>query len=55
MGHVVRIDEARIRDHLGKMVRCKVEEILNALLDAEANRLCGVGPYERPADVNLPR
>ena len=40
MGQVIQIDEARIRDHLGAMVRGTVEETLNALLDAEADRLC---------------
>ena len=34
MGQVIQIDEARIRDHLGEMVRGTVEETLNALLDA---------------------
>ena len=29
------------------MVRGTVEETLNALLDAEADRLCGAGRYER--------
>ena len=38
MGQVIQIDEARIRDHLGEMVRGTVEETLNALLDAEADR-----------------
>ena len=38
-GLVIQIDEARIRDHLGEMVRGTVEETLNALLDAEADRL----------------
>jgi len=47
MGEVIKIDEARIRDHLGEMVRGTVEEALNALLDAEADRLCGAGRYER--------
>lgn len=47
MGQVVRIDEARIKDHLGEMVRGTVEEALNAMLDAEADRLCGAGRYER--------
>ena len=47
MGQVIRIDEGRIRDHLGEMVRGTVEEALNALLDAEANRLCGAERYER--------
>ncbi len=36
MGEVIRIDEGRIKDHLGEMVRGTVEEALNALLDAEA-------------------
>ena len=47
MGQVIQIDEARIQDHLGEMVRGTVEETLNALLDAEADRLCGAGRYER--------
>ena len=47
MGQVIQIDEARIRDHLGEMVRGTVEETLNAMLDAEADRLCGAGRYER--------
>ena len=47
MGQVIQIDEARIRDHLGEMVRGTVEEALNAMLDAEADRLCGAGRYER--------
>ena len=47
MGQVIQIDEARIKDHLGEMVRGTVEETLNAMLDAEADRLCGAGRYER--------
>jgi len=47
MGEVIRIDEARIKDHLGEMVRVTVEEALNAMLDAEADRLCGAARYER--------
>ena len=47
MGNVVRIDEERIRDHLGKIVRGTVEDTLNALLDAEADRLCNAARYER--------
>ena len=47
MGQLIQIDEARIRDHLGEMVRGTVEETLNALLDAEADRLCNAQRYER--------
>jgi putative transposase len=46
MGQAIQIDEARIRDHLGEMVRGTVEEALNALLNAEADRLWGAGHYE---------
>lgn len=41
MGQVIQIDETRIRDHLGEMVRGAAEEALNAMLDAEVDRLCG--------------
>lgn len=47
IGSVVQIDEDRIRGHLDRMVRGSVEETLNQLLDAEAQRLCGAGRYER--------
>ncbi len=47
MGQVIQIDEACIRDHLGELVRDTVEDTLNAMLDAEADRLCGAGRYER--------
>ena len=47
MSNVIRIDEGRIKDHLGEMVRGTVEEALNAMLDAEADRLCGASRYER--------
>lgn len=45
LGQVIQIDEARIRDHLGEMVRGTVEEALNAMLDAEGDQLCGAGRY----------
>ena len=47
LGQVIRIDDARIRDHLGEIVRGTVEEALNAMLYAEADRLCGAGRYKR--------
>ena len=37
MGQVIQIDEARIRDHLGEMVRGTVEETLNAMLRDGSN------------------
>ena len=47
LSNIIHIDDARIQDHLGKIVRGSVEETLNALLDAEADRLCNAGRYER--------
>jgi hypothetical protein len=52
MGQVIQIDEARIRDHLGEMVRGTVEE-LNAMLDAEADQLCDAGRYAAARDTGL--
>ena len=50
LNKVVSIDEGRIRDHLGELVRGTVEETLNAMLDAEADVLCGAGRHERNPD-----
>ncbi len=47
VGNVIRIDEDRIRGHLDRIVRSSVEETLNGLLDAEADRLVGADRYER--------
>ena len=47
LSNVIEIDETRIKDHLGELVRGSVEETLNALLDAEADRLCNAARYER--------
>jgi putative transposase len=49
LGQVIQIDEGQIKDHLGQLVRGTVEETLNALLDAEAEALCGAKRYERTA------
>jgi putative transposase len=49
LGNVIRIDDERVREHLGHVVRGTVEETLNALLEAEADRLCNAGRYERTA------
>ena len=47
LSNVIRIDDERIQEHLGKIVRGSVEETLNALLEAEADRLCNAERYER--------
>ena len=54
LSNVIRIDDERIHDHLGKIVRGSVEETLNALLDAEADRLCNAERYERSDAARTP-
>jgi putative transposase len=46
-GQIIRIEQEQLSKHLDKVVRSTVEETLNALLDAEAERLCHAGRYER--------
>jgi putative transposase len=36
LGQVIQIDEGKIQEHLGEVVRSTVEETWNAMLDAEA-------------------
>jgi Transposase, Mutator family len=45
--NVITIDDDRIKNHLDRVVRGSAEETLNALLDAEADRLCNAQRYER--------
>jgi putative transposase len=47
LSQLIQIDEGKIQEHLGEVVRSTVEETLNALLDAEADRLCRAERYER--------
>ena len=47
LNNVIRIDDERIKGHLDRIVRGTVEGTLNALLDAEADRLCNASRYER--------
>ena len=49
LGNVIRIDDDRVREHLGRIVRGTVEETLNAMLEAEADRLCNAGSHEHTA------
>lgn len=44
---IIQLNEEVVRDHLGEMVRSTVEETLNRMLDAEADRLCNAEKYER--------
>jgi putative transposase len=46
-GQIIRIEQEQLTNHLDRVVRSTVEQTLNALLDAEADRLCQAGKYER--------
>lgn len=47
---VIQVNEAQVQEHLGELVRQSVEQTLNGLLDAEADRLCHAKRYERCPD-----
>jgi putative transposase len=47
LGQVIQIDDDRVRENLKNVVRGSVEDTLNAMLDAEAERLCNACRYER--------
>jgi transposase-like protein len=47
---VIQVDQDQIYKHLDGIVRQSVEQTLNALLDAEADRLCQAKRYERSPD-----
>jgi len=47
---LIEIDQGQLRQHVDGLVRDAVEETLNALLDAEADALCGAKKYERSPD-----
>jgi putative transposase len=50
LGEVIQIDQKLVQQHLSEVVRTTVEETLNALLDAEADRLCKAKRYEHSPD-----
>ena len=47
LNNVIKIDRRQIQNHLDKMVRGTVEETLNSMLDAEADKLCNADRYQR--------
>jgi transposase-like protein len=47
---MIQVDQEQIHKHLDGLVLQSVEQTLNALLDAEADALCGAGRYERSPD-----
>src|SRR5512146_2996662 len=46
----IRVDTAELRGHVDAVVRSSVEETLKALLQAEADAICGATRYERSAE-----
>jgi putative transposase len=54
LGNVITIDDERIKSYLDRVVRGSVEETLNPLLDAEADRLCNAQRYERSEARRIP-
>lgn len=46
-GQIINIEQEQLTRHLDKIVRSTVEDTLNSLLDAEADRLCQASRYER--------
>ena len=46
-GQIIKIEQEELNRHLDRVVRGTVEQTLNALLDAEADRLCQATRYER--------
>jgi putative transposase len=47
---VIQVDHDQVHKHLDSIVRDTVEQTLNALLDAEADELCGAQRYQRSPD-----
>jgi len=46
-GQIIKIEQEELNRHLDRVVKGTVEQTLNALLDAEADRLCQATRYER--------
>ena len=60
-GQIVEIDDGKIKDHLGELVRGTVEETLNQLLEADSEllpfpqRSLAPDPHRQPAGTHLAR
>ena len=44
---ILSFDEQAVKDELRELVGKTIEEAISAMLDEEADRLVGAGPYER--------
>ncbi len=47
---ILKIDSAKVESHLDGKVRQAVEDVLNGMLQAEADALCQARRYERSPD-----
>jgi CheY-like chemotaxis protein len=47
---VIQVNHQEVHRHLDQVVRKSVDATLNALLEAEADELCGARPYQRSAE-----
>jgi transposase-like protein len=47
---IIQINEGEVHAHVDRLVKQTVEEMLNGMLDAEADRLCQARRYERNAE-----
>ena len=47
MSNIIQVNEEKIKGELGELVRKTVEEMLNKMLDAEADEITQAHKYER--------
>lgn len=50
LSEAIRIDPGQVQNHVNELVRGTVEETLNSLLEAEADRICNARRYARSAE-----
>jgi len=50
MNNIIHLNESELKNQLGELVRGTVEETLNKLLDAEADRITNACRYERSSE-----
>ena len=43
---IIQLNENAVKTHLGQIVRSTVEQTLNEIIDAEADRLCNAEKYQ---------
>lgn len=51
---ILQVDENMLETRLDRLVSEKVEQLLNAMLDAEADEITGAARYERTGGTGRP-